>query len=74
MSVGSDKDAVAALTVQKDLAKAWESVEPKAQSHVFGTVQEAVEFARGLEGDVHVLVTGSLHLVGGFLEVIDPKN
>jgi folylpolyglutamate synthase/dihydropteroate synthase len=35
------------------------------------TVEEAVDVVRSLEGDVCVLVTGSLHLVGGFLEVLE---
>ena len=72
MSVGSDSDAVKALTVQKDLAKAWEAVDPKATTHICGTIEEAVGIARGLEGETQVLVTGSLHLVGGILEHVDP--
>jgi folylpolyglutamate synthase len=74
MSVGSDTAAVTALTVQKALANAWHDVDQKAQTHVLKTVEEAVEMVRSLEGDVCVLVTGSLHLVGGFLEVLEPRT
>ncbi|KAA8910082.1 putative tetrahydrofolylpolyglutamate synthase [Sphaerosporella brunnea] len=74
MSVGSDTAAVTALTVQKALASAWHDADQKAQTHVLKTVEEAVDMVRSLEGDVQVLVTGSLHLVGGFLEVLDPQT
>ena len=72
MSVGSDTDAVKALTVQKELAKAWEEVDPKATTHVCRTIEEAVGIVRSLEGETEVLITGSLHLVGGLLEFVDP--
>ncbi|KAI5790946.1 Mur ligase [Pyronema domesticum] len=70
LSVGSDTAAVQALTVQKALATAWSEVDPSTQTHAVATIEEAVEIAKS-EGDVQVLVTGSLHLVGGLLEVID---
>lgn len=74
MSVGSDTAAVKELTVQKALAEAWKQQDANSTTHVKATIQEAVELARSLEGNTQVLVTGSLHLVGGLLEVIDPDN
>ncbi|KAF8251137.1 FolC bifunctional protein [Wilcoxina mikolae CBS 423.85] len=73
MSVGSDTAAVTALAVQKSLADAWHNVDHNAQTHVMKTIEEAVDLVRSVDDDVQVLVTGSLHLVGGMLEVIDRK-
>ena len=87
-SYGSDNSAVEALTVQKTLAEAWRNVDARTHTHVIKTIEEAVDFVRALseeeasesEGEdedggtnVQVLVTGSLHLVGGLLEVLDPS-
>lgn len=74
MSVGSDSDAITALTVQHSLSSAWKDVDPKARTHVVKTIEEAVGVVRSLDGDVQVLTTGSLHLVGGVLEVLDPAT
>lgn len=72
------------LRVQKSLAETWKSIDSQAQTHVFGTIEEAVDFAREVasqesrtlqqdEAPVMTFVTGSLHLVGGFLDVIETK-
>lgn len=74
MSVGSNSAAIAELTVQKALAEAWKDQDNNAATEVKGTIEEAVEFARSLDGPTQVLVTGSLHLVGGLLEVLDAEN
>ena len=56
------------MTLQRELATAWNEVSSSpATVHVLGSIQEAVEIARGVEGGVDVLVTGSLHLVGGVM-------
>lgn len=62
-----DVQDLEALTVQRELEVAWGEVAPgsTAQVHVLGSIEEAVVVARGLEGRTEVLVTGSLHLVGG---------
>ncbi|KAI5474406.1 hypothetical protein MNV49_003374 [Pseudohyphozyma bogoriensis] len=57
------------LATQRELAAAWEeltataSPESKAEVHVLGSIQEAVELAKAVGGETEVLVTGSLHLV-----------
>lgn len=68
------------LRVQTALAETWKSIDPSTEVLVKGTIEEAVEFVRSLgeqtkagDGDTKVLVTGSLHLVGGFLDVIETK-
>lgn len=58
--------------MQRELAEAWSKIDPAAEVRVTGTIEEAVEGARevlGGEGGL-VLVTGSLHLVGGAIEVL----
>ncbi|RVX66077.1 hypothetical protein B0A52_10011 [Exophiala mesophila] len=76
VSVNTNASDVAALKVQNNLAETWKSIDPAAEVHVVRTIEEAVDLVRGSvkqqgQGDeVTALVTGSLHLVGGFLEVL----
>ncbi|KAK6347254.1 Folylpolyglutamate synthetase [Orbilia brochopaga] len=74
ISINVNSAAVDALAVQKGLAKAWGQTGSKAQVHVMETIQETVEAIRALKGKTQVLVTGSLHLVGGFLELVEGND
>ncbi|QKX62755.1 uncharacterized protein TRUGW13939_09920 [Talaromyces rugulosus] len=81
VSVNTNASDVASLSVQKTLAASWQEIDPKAETLVFATIEEAVEFVRDLaekqgsqEGTIKTLVTGSLHLVGGFLDVLETKT
>ncbi|EXJ81433.1 folylpolyglutamate synthase [Capronia epimyces CBS 606.96] len=82
ISVNTNASDVEALKVQTDLAEIWRQIDPSAQVEVVKTIEEAVDTVRNSakaeqaarhEGhrDVTALVTGSLHLVGGFLEVLE---
>lgn len=74
VSVNTNAQEVKQLGVQKRLAATWGDVDAQAEVAVVGTIEEAVERVRGIangEGEVKVLVTGSLHLVGGFLDVLE---
>lgn len=84
VSMNTNADDLELLRVQKSLAAAWNEIDPNAQTQVFGTIEEAVDFARDLaaqerkvvqsdEAPVMTFVTGSIHLVGGFLDVIETK-
>lgn len=84
VSMNTNADDLELLRVQKSLAAAWNEIDPKAETRVFGTIEEAVDFARDLaaeerkvlqtdEAPVMTFVTGSIHLVGGFLDVIETK-
>ncbi|KAL4869420.1 hypothetical protein BDV12DRAFT_167736 [Aspergillus spectabilis] len=84
VSMNTDGAAVEKLQVQKGLAEKWNSIDPSAEVKVYGTIEEAVDYTRDLalkeqgriEGDeapIMTFVTGSLHLVGGFLDVIETK-
>ena len=64
------------VKVQSELAAAWLSLVPefpRDKVHVLPSVEHAIRVVRGIgsEGDneeVRVLVTGSLHLIGGVIE------
>lgn len=77
VSLNINKENVDALAVQRGLAKTWRGIdgEEKTEVVVKGSIEEAVEWCRGIaeavEGEVMALVTGSVHLVGGFLEVLE---
>lgn len=78
-SLNTNASDVELLTVQNGLAETWRDVDPKADVKVVKTVEEAVGCARGIagesqeEGSIKVLVTGSLHLVGGVVEVLESE-
>ncbi|KAL8685320.1 MAG: hypothetical protein Q9218_007840, partial [Villophora microphyllina] len=78
ISINTDRQKVEALKVQKGLRDAWKELdEGTGEVEVKGSIEEAVEWVRGVKAkagngdDVLVLVTGSVHLVGGFLEVLE---
>ncbi|KAL4787384.1 Mur ligase [Aspergillus varians] len=84
VSINQDDDAVEKLQIQKGLAEKWNSLDPSAEVKVYSTIEEAVDFTRDLaskevgrlegnEAPIMTFVTGSLHLVGGFLDVIETK-
>ena len=79
VSMNTSQTQVGELSVQRALKKMWESVDARTEVKVVGTIEEAVGWVRGLVGgeeveEVMVLVTGSVHLVGGFLEVLETGN
>lgn len=62
------------LRLQEQIASAYQSVASNELNVCYGSVEEAVELARRVSyGDekVLVLVTGSLHLVGALLKVLE---
>ncbi|KAI6030998.1 Mur ligase [Pisolithus marmoratus] len=70
-------DARTELKAQHELADAWSQLVttfPTDSIHVVPSIEHAVQTVRGISatfGRVSVLVTGSLHLVGGVIEVAD---
>ena len=80
MSVNTNAEEVKELVVQQGLARAWEETDPGTDVKVVRTIEEAVKIVKDVakgrkgEGDVTVLVTGSLHLVGGLLEVLESSS
>lgn len=64
------------VEVQSELAAAWLSLIPEFPTdnvHVLPSIEHAIRVVRGIESEgkeeVDVLVAGSLHLVGGVIEV-----
>lgn len=72
-----DADAIKALTAQHGFAEKWAALDPKANIAVLPTIEDAINHVRGLstslgEGQtVQALITGSLHLVGGALAILE---
>ncbi|OLN84352.1 Folylpolyglutamate synthase 2 [Colletotrichum chlorophyti] len=72
-----DAKAIEALTVQRQFAERWSKLDPEADVKVVPTIEEALDLVRGIsegvrEGEtVQAFVTGSLHLVGGALGILE---
>lgn len=82
VSINADLQAVGELVVQKRLAETWRGIDATTEIKVVRSIEEAVGWVRAIageldgklsdeSGEVQVLVTGSVHLVGGFLEVLE---
>lgn len=66
-----NENDLAHLKTQREIAEAWSQLLPSYPSskiHVLASVEAAVKVVRKYD-DVRVLVCGSLHLVGGVIEV-----
>ncbi|KAK4693352.1 folylpolyglutamate synthase, partial [Lecanoromycetidae sp. Uapishka_2] len=77
MSMNTNATAIGDLEVQLGLAETWRNVDDQTNIEVKGSIEEAVDCCRDIasaEEDVMVLATGSLHLVGGLLEVLETKR
>ncbi|KAI4865306.1 FolC bifunctional protein [Hypoxylon rubiginosum] len=73
-----DPAAVKALTAQRAFAEKWSALDPQAKVVVLPTIEDAINHVRELgktsvgEGEtVQALITGSLHLVGGALSILE---
>jgi folylpolyglutamate synthase len=80
LSINTDAAKVHMLDVQNGLAKAWRDLDAAAEVVVCRTIEDAVRSARelgatsGEEDENLALVVGSLHLVGGVLDVVETTN
>jgi folylpolyglutamate synthase len=77
-TVDPNEDSIANdLQAQRTIADAWSEFEPDTEIEVYSSIEEAVENAHEISQESEkllVLVTGSLHLVGGFLKVLQGKG
>jgi folylpolyglutamate synthase len=77
MNLSTDPAAVAALEMQKKFAKRWRELgtAPSTTIKVLPSVEDAIEYIRSLkqqgEPKVHVFITGSVHLVGRALGILE---
>lgn len=80
-----DPNEVRELVAQRRFAEKWTSLDPAADIQVVPTIEEAINSARdlvkslGKEGEdgsvkVDAFVTGSLHLVGGALGILEKAD
>ncbi|MCJ1399172.1 hypothetical protein MMC11_002374 [Xylographa trunciseda] len=63
--------------VREDYAKVWTAINPVVKSSVKSTIEEALVLASdiGNQGSgMHALVTGSLYLVGGALDLLESRT
>ncbi|BEI81303.1 hypothetical protein CcaverHIS002_0204630 [Cutaneotrichosporon cavernicola] len=69
-------DLAALATTQRALADAWTKLVPgfSGKVHVVPSIEHAVNIVHEEEGPRSVLVAGSLHLVGGVMEVAGLQN
>ncbi|ABN66208.2 predicted protein [Scheffersomyces stipitis CBS 6054] len=83
VSLNTSKELVDSLTIQKNLAQTWSDLDQKhkhnARKHIFHDIETGVNFIKSLTkspelGEVDVFVCGSIHLVGGFLVVLDNEK
>ncbi|KAF2656738.1 FolC bifunctional protein [Lophiostoma macrostomum CBS 122681] len=86
VSMNTNQHDVDALSVQKALAATWSEIDSSATVTVVKTIEDALNEARsvakgwvGQEGrdgndEVMVLITGSLHLVGGAIDVLETEK
>ncbi|KAF2000229.1 bifunctional protein folC [Amniculicola lignicola CBS 123094] len=82
ISINANAEDVDSLVVQNALAETWSEIDPTANVQVFRTIEESLDAARGIardwvagiddkDAEVMALVTGSLHLVGGAIDVLE---
>ncbi|KAK1764768.1 Mur ligase [Phialemonium atrogriseum] len=76
-----DPKVIAKLSQQRDFAQKWSSLDPSADVTVSSSIEEAItrvrELAKTMEGEgdtVQALITGSLHLVGGALSILEGSD
>ncbi|KAK6457154.1 Mur ligase [Scheffersomyces xylosifermentans] len=86
VSLNTSKELVDQLTIQKAFAQTWSDLDHKykrnARKHIFPDIETGVNFIKSLtnsgvfpeHAEIDVFVCGSIHLVGGFLVVLDNEK
>lgn len=75
-----DPKDIEKMTAQHAFAEKWAKLDPEASIMVIHSIEEAINTARGLSKDVEpgqkvqALITGSLHLVGGALGILEKAD
>jgi folylpolyglutamate synthase len=77
MNLSTDSTAIAGLEMQKNFARKWHELDPAPSTtiEVLPSIEDAIEHVRSLkhqgELKVHAFITGSVHLVGRALGILD---
>lgn len=71
-----DPAEIEKMTMQHTFAEKWKTLDPSANVLLVPSIEGAINTARGLAGKegepkVQALITGSLHLVGGALGILE---
>ncbi|EFX06379.1 tetrahydrofolylpolyglutamate synthase [Grosmannia clavigera kw1407] len=69
-----DPSELKSLSLQQTLADYWKTLDPDTDVAVAPTVEDAVDRVRAIGGgqvDTRTLITGSFHLIGGALTVLE---
>lgn len=81
ISLNSSKEQVDKLVIQKELAEKWNEFDiakgQTSRKHIFPNIETSLNFIKSLTNDDHhvdAFVCGSLHLVGGFLAVLEGER
>ncbi|KAE8413856.1 Mur ligase [Aspergillus pseudocaelatus] len=73
----TDPEVLRNLTLQKELADTWHSLDPSTKVVALYSIEEAVEYVRNISGHIgetRALVTGSFRLVGGALSILEEED
>lgn len=66
------------LTLQRELAETWRELDKEAEVTVLPTIEDTIDLIREIDGreeaGVEIFVTGSFHLVGGVLSLLDGQS
>ncbi|PVH86710.1 FolC bifunctional protein [Cadophora sp. DSE1049] len=76
VNLSTDLSALAGLTMQKTFASKWRELDQSSSStiHVLPSLEDAFACVQDLsqeKGKVHVLITGSVHLIGRALGILE---
>ncbi|GEQ66455.1 hypothetical protein JCM33374_g118 [Metschnikowia sp. JCM 33374] len=81
VSLNNSREDVDRLVIQKELATKWNALDKvngfSARKHIFPDIETSLRFIKSLSAEkqeAEVFVCGSLHLVGGFLTVLEGKR
>lgn len=77
VSMNTCKDAVDKLEVQNQLSSKWKELDPESERFVMQDIESSVKLINETVSngkEVEVFVCGSLHLVGGFLVVLEGED
>ncbi|CAK7207226.1 Folylpolyglutamate synthetase [Sporothrix eucalyptigena] len=70
-----DPASLKSLSLQQELADEWRKINPQTKVVLaMPTIEDAVDYVRQIEGgrvDIRALITGSFHLIGGALTILE---
>jgi folylpolyglutamate synthase len=72
-----DETAIKTMSVQKAFAEAWTKLDSTAEVAALPSIEDALEYVKKLQdpgGMVQIFVTGSTHLIGGMLALLEGRD